>query len=272
MRKMSRSDGGAKYIKAAKTHTDKDGQPVRSHWLVLSQRVGDNVRHRTLLNLGTDYPVPKEKWKNVTELAEALLRGQPTLFEAEADVWTAAEDIVAKLRAGGFRPEAIQEEARKPEIATVDLDTLEHENPRTVGCEHLSLNALDDLGFAEILHDLGIKGREGRIATALIVARMVHPGSERETSRWLRRDSATAELLHLEGDRKALRRRTLYRIGELLWRHRAAIQRELFNRERSLLDIPDTIAFYDFTNVHYHGQTDGELPRFGRSKQKRLTS
>ena len=56
MRKMSRSDGGAKYIKAAKTHTDKDGQPVRSHWLVLSQRVGDKVRHRTLLNLGTDYP------------------------------------------------------------------------------------------------------------------------------------------------------------------------------------------------------------------------
>ena len=132
MRKMSRSDGGAKYIKAAKTHTDKDGQPVRSHWLVLSQRIGDKVRHRTLLNLGTDYPVPKEKWKNVTELAEALLRGQPTLFEAEADVWTAAEDIVAKLRAGGFRPEAIQEEARKPEIATVDLDTLEHEKPNAL--------------------------------------------------------------------------------------------------------------------------------------------
>ena len=60
-----------------------------------------------------------------------------------------------------------------------------------------------------------------------------------------------------------------YRIGDLLWRHRAAIQRELFNRERSLRDIPDTIAFYDLTNVHYHGQTDGELPRFGRSKQKR---
>ena len=63
--------------------------------------------------------------------------------------------------------------------------------------------------------------------------------------------------------------KTLYRIGDLLWRHRAAIQRELFNRERSLLDIPDTIAFYDLTNVHYHGHTHGELPRFGRSKQKR---
>ena len=257
------------YIKATKTHTDKDGQPVRSHRLVLSQRVGDRVRHRALLNLGTDYPVPKEKWKVVTDLAEALLLGRPPLLEAAPDVQAAAEDIVAKLRARGFRPEAMQEEARKPEVATVDLDTLEHENPRTVGCDRLCLKALDDLGFAEILHDLDIKGRDGRIASALIVARMVHPASERETSRWLRRDSAAAELLQLEGDRKALRRKTLYRIGDLLWRHRAAIQRELFNRERALLDIPDTIAFYDLTNVHYHGHTDGELPRFGRSKQKR---
>ena len=33
----------------------------------------------------------------------------------------------------------------------------------------------------------------------------------------------------------------------------------------ALLDLPETIAFYDLTNVHHHG----ELPRFGRSKQKR---
>ena len=256
------------FIRATKTHTT-DGKPVRSHRLVLSQRIGDKVRQRTLLNLGTDYPVPKEKWREVAGLAEALLNARPPLLEAAPDVQAAAEDIVAKLRARGFRVEAMQEEARKPEVATVDLDTLEHENPRTVGCERLCLKALDDLGFADILHDLGIKGREGRIASALVVARMVHPASERETSRWLRHDSATAELLELEGDRKALRRKTLYRIGDLLWRHRAAIQRELFSRERSLLDLPETIAFYDLTNVHYHGHTHGELPRFGRSKQKR---
>ncbi len=256
------------FIGATKTHTT-DGRPVRSHRIVLSQRIGDKVRQRTLLNLGTDYPVPKEKWREVAQRAEALLNGRPPLLQAAPDVQAAAEDIVAKLRARGFRTEAVQEEARQPDIATVALDTLEHETPRTVGCERLCLKALDDLGFADILHDLGIKGREGRIASALVVARMVHPASERETSRWLRRDSATAERLDLEGDRKALRRKTLYRIGDLLWRHRAAIQRELFNRERSLLDIPDTIAFYDLTNVHYHGHTHGERPRFGRSRQKR---
>ena len=55
-------------------------------------------------NLGTDYPVPREKWKAVTELAEALLHGKPPLFEGEADVRAAAEDIVAKLRVSiGFQ-------------------------------------------------------------------------------------------------------------------------------------------------------------------------
>ncbi len=114
----TRNDGGAMYIKATKTHTDRDGQPVRSHRLVLSQRVGDRVRHRTLLNLGTDYPVPKERWKTVTGLAEALLLGRPPLLEAAPDVRAAAEDIVARLRTRGFRSEAMQEEARKPDIAT----------------------------------------------------------------------------------------------------------------------------------------------------------
>jgi len=220
MRNRPRRNGAAMYIKATRTHTDKAGQPVRSHRLVLAQRVGDKVRHRTLLNLGTDYPLPREKWKAVTDLAEALLYGRPPLFEGEADVQAAAEDIVAKLRAKGFRADALLEEARKPDIATVDLDTLEHENPRTVGCERLYLKALDDLGFAEILHGLDIKSRDGRIASALVVARMVHPASERDTSRWLRHDSAAAELLGLEDDRKALRPKTLYRIGDLLWRHR----------------------------------------------------
>ena len=94
---------------------------------------------------------------------------------------------------------------------------------------------------------------------------MVHPSSEREASRWLQEDSATAELLAL--GKKATARKTLYRVGE--WRHREALQTALFRRERKLLDIPDTIVFYDLTNTFYFGSARGELLRFGRSKQRR---
>ena len=257
------------FIRATKTHT-ANGKPVYSYRLVISQRIGDKVRQRTLLNLGTTYPVLREKWKQVTDLAEALLLGRPPLLEAAPDVQAAAEAIVARLRARGFRAEALREDDHRPDVATVDLDSLAHENPRSVGCERLCLKSLDDLGFADILRDLEFTSRDRRIATALIIARMVHPASERETSRWLLCDSATGELLDLDGDRKALARKTLYRIGGLLWRHRAEIQRELFTREHALLDIPETIAFFDLTNVHYFGHMHGaSFPAFGRSKQKR---
>ena len=40
-------------------------------------------------------------------------------------------------------------------------------------------------------------------------------------------------------------------------------------RTSSRLGIADVIVLYDLTNAHYHGGHDGELPSFGRSKQKR---
>ena len=145
---------------------------------MLFQRVGDRVRHRMLLNFDPHDPIPREKWQAGHRPRRGAAPRPPV---AARSLQAAAEGIVARLRAKGGHSEAVQEEARKPDIATVALDTLEHETPRTVGCECLCLKALGDPGFAEILHDRGIKGREGRIA--------------RETSRWLRRDSATARRL-----------------------------------------------------------------------------
>lgn len=260
--------GAAMYIKATKTHS-KAGAPAYSHRLVLASRVDGKVRHRTLLNLGTDFAVARDRWGELASLAEDLLHGRVPLIDADAEMRAAAEDIVRRLRARGFRAEALREEAREPDIATVDLDSLAHENPRSAGCERLCLKALDDLAFEDILRGLDVAGRDARIAAGLLVARMLHPSSEREASRWLRADSATAELLGLEGDRKALSRKTLYRVGDILWRNREAIQAELFQRERSLLDIPGSIVFYDLSNAFYHGRHNAGLMRFGRSKQKR---
>ena len=68
----------------------------------------------------------------------------------------------------------------------------------SVGCERLASAALEQLRFAETLRMLGVGSRDARIATALIIARMVHPSSEREALRWLQDNSAAFELLGLE--------------------------------------------------------------------------
>ena len=123
-------------------------------------------------------------------------------------------------------------------------------------------------GFGDLLHEQGVRGRDARIAIALVVAKMLHPSSEREALRWLREDSAALELLDLDRG-KALSLQKLYRTGDVLWRHRRALQAGLFRRERELLELPDTIVFYDLTNTWYTGRQDKKLLRFGRSKERR---
>ena len=253
------------YIRATKTHT-KGGKPAFSYRLSRSVRIGDKVRQETLLNLGVEYPVPREQWRDVVLVTEVLLAGQRPMLPVPADIQAAAEDLVHRLRAQGVAPAA--PERRERAVATVDLDTLEHDATRTVGGERVCLAALEELGFRDLLHAQGVRGRDARVAIALVVAKMLHPSSEREALRWLREDSAALELLDLDRG-KALSLQKLYRTGDVLWRHRRALQAGLFRRERELLELPDTIVFYDLTNTWYTGRRDKELLRFGRSKEGR---
>ena len=183
-------------------------------------------------------------------------------------IMAAAEDLVRRLHARGFQPGRQADTARDDRIATVDLDTLDQEDSRSVGCERICLQALEELGFQELLRSLGASARDSRLAVALVVAKMINPASEREALRWLQDDSTTLELLALDGG-TGLSLSKLYRINDLLWKHRQSLQQGLFLRERQLLDIPDTIVFYDLSNTFYTARPNDTLRRFGRSKQKR---
>lgn len=57
--------------------------------------------------------------------------------------------------------------------------------------------------------------KSGRLACALVVARIAHPSSEREAHRWLASRSAAFKLLEISG-RQAPSLSKLYRIGDLL--------------------------------------------------------
>ena len=130
------------------------------------------------------------------------------------------------------------------------------------------MQALEELGFQELLRGLGASTRDSRLAVALVVVKMINLSSEREALRWLQDDSTTLELLALDGG-KGLSLSKLYRINDLLWKHRQSLQQGLFLRERQLLDIPDTIVFYDLSNTFYTARPNDTLRRCGRSKQKR---
>ena len=155
------------FLRATKTHS-VGGQPGYSCRLVQSVRCGAAVQQKTLLNLGTDYAVPRALWADVAAHAERLLRGQSALFEVAHEVRLAAEDLVRRLRARGFASE--QPAAEQP--VSVQLHTLAHCDARSVGGERLALRALQQLRLPALLREAGASQRDAAIATAL--ARISH--------------------------------------------------------------------------------------------------
>ena len=103
---------------------------------------------------------------------------------------------------------------------------------------------------------------------AFVIARMVHPASEREAFRWLPTNSAILELLDLERGRP-LKLDKLYRMSDGLQRRQKAIADALFAQTRTVFAAAGAAIFYDLTNTHLTGSPASPLAQFGRSKQKR---
>ncbi len=251
---------GVVFIRKTATRARRDGGSYTSFRLVESVRSGSQVSQRTLLNLGSGFAVPPERWPELVLLVESLRAGQACLLEPDPALLGEAERIAEALRLRGL-------DAPAEQAIAVHLDSLEHSRVRSVGCERLALHALDQLGLQDALRAQGVSARDAAVAAALVVARMVHPSSEHAAHAWLAGSSATLELLGLERA-KPLSLSKLYRTSDLLWKHREALETALAQRERSLFDTPEAIVFYDLTNVHYHGRPGGDM-QFGRSKQKR---
>ena len=234
--------------------------------LVEGRRVGRKVQQKTLLNLGASFAIPKDQWPELVEIIKAKLAGNEFLFEPALELVTAAEAIVKKLRSR----EMVQlaDEALAGNTAHVRLDSVEMDDGRSVGCERLAMEALDSLKLLEVLKDVGMSDRDARIAMAIVIARMVHPSSERAALNWLKTNSATLELLRLDTG-KELKLDKLYRLSDVLVKHHRTIEDALFARQRKLFGTSGAVLFYDLTNTHMTGRPASKLAKFGRSKQKR---
>ncbi len=256
------------FIKAVHSYTNKKGQRQYAYQLVRGIRTSENkIRHQLLMSLGTKFSLPKEQWPILVERIEDMLSGQNSMFDYDAEIDRQAQYIADRLRQRGW-PEPAQADTEQRQPQTVDLSSIKHETPRTAGGERICLHALEQLEFINCLGALKVSEKDAALCAALVIGRMLHPSSERETLRWMLEDSAILEILGLH-DQRPPSLDKLYRLNDVLWKHRVALQRALFERERGLFSIPATVVFYDLTNVRYHGRANGELMCFGRSKQKR---
>ena len=241
-------------------HKRKNGEVRIGYGLLECRRVHGQPKQKTILNLGHNFDIEEADWNVLTDRVRALLRGQPPLPVDSIHIQKAAEDIARRLQASGYDPN-VQLDDRDAVI----IDDVHHEDVRTVGGERVGLKALEQLGFMDLLRQLGLSEDYVRLAAALVIGRMMSPGSEAHTHHWMMGHSAILELVQMDPPSAS----TLYRVGDQLFAHREAIMQGLFDQTKQLLGFEETILFYDLTNVYYTGRKKGALLRYGRSKEKR---
>ena len=254
------------YIRRTTVKSRKDGKQYYSYRLVESQRTDQGVRQYTLLNLGVDFSLPKEQWPVLTARIKDILGRQSSLVSLPTTLEAMAQKYAASII--NLQKQEDNSSGDEPDFREVDLNTLDMQRPRSVGCEHVALETLKNLELDKKLIELGFNGPDSAAALGTIIGRICHPGSEKATLEWLRNKSGLGELINYDYDNISLDR--MYRIADRLYSCQDEIEKHLYQREKKLFGFRETITLYDLTNTYFEGSClANDLAQRGHSKEKR---
>lgn len=254
----------AMFIKEIVKKNSTSDKTFTYHRLMEAVRTPRGPRQRIILNLGK-LDLPREEWKTLANRIEEILSGQQVLLIPPPHVEGLAHYYAGMLRRKEMRSVPV---SQPPDWEKVDLNSLSHSEVRTLGAESVAWDTFKRLGFPGILADLGFNQEQSDKAALLVIGRLVHPASERETAHWGRGISALEELLG--ADFQHLSNNALYRTSDQLLEHRDEIEKGLAERERDLFQLGEKIILYDLTNTYLTGNArQSQMARRGRSKQKR---
>ena len=255
------------YIIKAKTRTIKNKE-YHSFRLVESVRTPTNkVRQHVLLNLGSNYSTVKEsEWEPLTDRIESMLGGVIPLLPFSVHIEQEAQRI-ANILIKKRGTEIISQQDGK-NIETIDINSVENSDVKSVGAEHLSYETAKKLHLPKILEQSGFNQKQTHVALATIIGRLLSPGSEVSTCDYLRNKSALDEVMGV--DFSGLSKNKLYEISDLLLKHKEKIETQLFEHEKTVLQFEEFVTLFDLTNTYFEGQSKkNDNAALGRSKEKR---
>ncbi|MBI5749677.1 MAG: IS1634 family transposase [Nitrospinae bacterium] len=254
------------------THLEKKNNTEYSTYkIVESVRIPRGPRQRILLNLGTDFSLAEDKWKDLISRIEELITGQEPLFEYPEEIETFARRYARKIIRQQSSVVQVREDSSPqylPDYQIVDINSVENEDARTVGAEHVVLRTIKELGLEERLLELGFSDLQMKVAIGVIAGRMIDPASERATHIWLQGISGIDELM--DTDFNHLSQDMVYKVSDRLLKHKQKIEEHLSWKERNLFNLKERIILYDLTNTFFEGSGKyNPKAHFGRSKEKR---
>ena len=249
------------FIRTVTKSNGKGSKKYKCHQLVESIRTEKGVRQRLLLSLGR-LQLAKEKWPRLVARMKAIIQKQQSFFGEDADI----EKLAQKYARQFIEKHGLDNDIDN--YQTVDVQSLENHRVRHLGGEYLGVSFFNKLHLTECLKGCGFTQRQIEIAMLLIIGRLVHPGSERHLHDWAQNISGLDELINTDFSELSLN--SLYKVSDLVYKHKAEIESHLRQRENDLFSLNETIILYDLTNTYFEGRAAcNSKAKFGRSKEKR---
>lgn len=260
------------FIKKTLKIDSKSGKTYCAYHLVESVRTEKGPRQRTLLYMGSQIELPEGEHKLLSQRIEDIISGQQSLLPHAEDVerlaQTYSSQVIRRLSSSKDNSELTGNEDLEPEFVSININSIEKSEPRTVGAEHLMLQMVNQLELPSKLQELGLSKTDISIALSSIIARAVFPDSERSTYAWLCNDSGLGELLDFDFKKSSLDK--LYQISDKLLSHKNVLENHLEVVECKFHGYKSTIALYDLTNTYMEGQAKSNpKAAHGVSKEKR---
>jgi len=255
------------FIRKVPHKNRKNRKEYYTYKLVESIRTERGPRQRDILNLGVDFNLPKEHWKDLANCIEGIITGQQSLIDYPKAIRTLARRYARRI----IREQAsviAEGEGIPPDYATIDVNSVENEEARTVGAEYVVYQAIKELELDRKLRELGLNRYQVATSLGIITGRMIVPGSERATHYWLQNGSALDELMGVDFSILSLDR--VYKVSDLLLKYKDALEEHLRRTEGQLFALEEKIILYDLTNTFLEGSGKyNRKARYGRSKEKR---
>ena len=172
----------------------------------------------------------------------------------------------AEVQPGSSLEQAL--DSRRRDIVTICLSKVTNHEPRVIGPEVICRSTANRLGLMEFLLSNGFDRQEAELAVMQIIARAIYPYSEYRTVKYLRDNTALAEMFHIPKER--LTKDALYKSALRLWDVHRRMEDWLHERVTSMFHLEEKILLLDITNTYMEGRmADSGLCFFGRSKEKR---
>lgn len=260
------------FIRKATKKDFKTGKSYSAYYLVESTRTVKGPRQKALLYMGSEINLPEAEHKLLAQCIEEIIAEQRPLIPYPEAVERLAQTYASQVIRQHFEAAVDPSEEASilaKDFVTIDVNTIEKSEPRTVGTEHLLLKMAHQLQLPQKLHELGLSVTEVAIALGSIIARAAHPDSEWATYAWLCRNSGLDELLDFDFKNSSHNR--LYQISDKLLTHKFTLEKHLEEAEQKFHGYQSTIALYDLTNTYMEGQSKlNPKAKHGVSKEKRF--